>query len=213
MPYTLYETPDEEKKKEKPETSIVEGTVINDCDPAQQGKVLVRIASLDQEVWARISAPGAGSGAGFYYNPRVDDEVLVALSGTNPVNSYIIGGMWNTKDSPPISSPLDVTTKRVIKTGLKDIPGHQIEFDDGIGQSITINTTTDQKITMDPFKIELTNKAGTLKITMDNKAQKITIQAVDIELAAIKGITLKAAKIDINAIGPTTITGKPVAIN
>lgn len=215
MPYTLYESPGEENKKEKLETNIVEGTVVNDCDPARQGKVLVRIPSLEQEVWARISSPGAGSGAGLFYNPRVDDEVLVAISGSNPVNAYIMGGMWNTKDTPPVSNPLEVTTKRVIKTGLKNTPGHQVEFDDGPGQSITITTTTDQKITLDPFKIELANKAGTLKITMDNKAQKITIQAIDIELTAVKNITLKAATINVGntTTGNTTIKGLRVDIN
>lgn len=215
MPFTLYESGGDETKKENEVTNIVEGTVVDDCDLVQQGKVLVRIPSLDQEVWARISSPGAGSGAGFFYNPRVDDEVLVAISGKNPVNAYIIGGMWNTKDTPPVDNPLELTTKRVIKTGLKDTPGHRIEFDDGVGQSITITTTTDQKIKLDPYTIEMTNKAGTVKITMDNKAQKITIQAVDLELSAVKSITLKATSIEIGdpKTVKTSIQGKLVAIN
>ena len=215
MPFTLYESSGDEQNKENQVTNIVEGTVVHDCDILQQGKVLVRIPSLEQEVWARISSPGAGSGAGFFYNPRIDDEVLVAISGKNPVNAYIIGGMWNTKDTPPVDNPLELTTKRVIKTGLKDTPGHRIEFDDGVGQSITITTTTDQKITMDPFTIEMTNKAGTVKITMDNKSQKITIQAVDLELSAVKSITLKAMTINIGdtTTARTTIKGTQVAIN
>lgn len=217
MAYTIFETPGEDKKKDKGEIQVVEGTVVNDCDLLRQGKVLVRIPSLDQEVWARLSSPGAGSGAGFLYTPRVDDEVLVALSGSNPVNAYIIGGMWNTSDTPPVSNPLEVTTKRVIKTGLKDSPlAHQIEFDDGPGQSIVIQTSTDQTITLDPFKIELTNKAGTIKITMDNKTQKITIQAIDIELNAVKSISLKAAQINIGETPRTVktdIKGLRVDIN
>ena len=215
MPITLYESDGGEKKAEKPETSIVEGVVVDSCDLTRQGKVLVRIPSLEQEVWARLAAPGGGSGAGLYYNPRVDDEVLVALNGKNPTNSYILGGMWNTQDTPPVSNPVELTTKRVIKTGLKGTPGHQIEFDDGPAQSITIQTTTQQKIVMDPFKIELSNKTGTLTITMDNKAQKITIKAVDIELSAVKGITLKAPTIDVgdSTTGHTTIKGLKVDIN
>lgn len=217
MPIALYESGgSEEKKTQKPETSIIDGVVVNNCDVTRQGKVLVRIPSLEQEVWARLASPGAGPGAGLYYTPRVDDEVLVALSGTNPTNAYIIGGMWNTKDTPPVSNPMELTTKRIIKTGIKEGLGHEVEFDDGPGQSITIKTTTEQKITLDPFKIELTNKAGTLKITMDNKAQKITIQAVDIELSAVNSIKLKAATINIGEMpltGNTTIKGLRVDIN
>ncbi len=218
MPITLYESgAKDEKKKDKPETSILEGTVVNNCDPAMQGKVLVRVASINQEVWARLSSTGAGSGAGFFYTPRVDDEVLVALSGNDPVNAYIIGGLWNTQDSPPVSDPLEVMSKRVIKTGLAGGQGHKIEFDDGTGQSIVITTLTGQKITMDPFKIEMTNLAGTLKITMDNKTQSITLTApVEIKLDAKVKITLSAATIkigDMATTGMTTIQGGQVMIN
>jgi uncharacterized protein involved in type VI secretion and phage assembly len=217
MPNTLYESAGDEEKTETAQAHIVEGTVVQDQDLLMQGKVLVRIPSLDQEVWARLAAVGAGPDAGFYYTPRVKDEVLVALSGSNPGNAYIIGGLWSTKDSPPVSNPLEVTTKRIIKTGLKDAPvAHQIEFDDGVGQSITIQTSTDQKITLDPFKIEITNKAGTLTITMDNKTQKITLQAIDIELSAVKSISLKASQIKIGETPRTVntaIKGARVDIN
>ncbi len=63
----------------------------------------------------------------------------------------------------------------MIKTGLKGGVGHEVEFDD-VKQSITIESTTKQQVTIDPTKIELTNTAGTLSITLDNKTQTVTDQ-------------------------------------
>lgn len=215
MAITLYES-GEKKKSGRPETSVVTGKVVNNCDLIAQGKVLVRIPSLDQEVWARLSSIGAGSGAGVFYVPRADDEVLVALSDNDPVDAYIIGGLWSTKDGPPVSNPLETTTKRVIKTGIAGGVGHEVEFDDGPGQSIVISTSTKQKITIDPFKIELSNLAGSVKITLDNKAQSISIQALNsIELTAAS-IKLNGVSIDVGDIvktAKTTIKGKQVLIN
>jgi uncharacterized protein involved in type VI secretion and phage assembly len=217
MPITLYESgAKEEKKSNKSSYSITTGQVSNNFDCINQGKILVRIPSLDQEVWARLASLGAGSGAGFFYVPRVDDEVLIALNGNDPDDAFVIGGLWNTQDSPPVSNPLESTTKRVIKTGLKAGIGHEVEFDDGPGQSITITTTTKQKITIDPLKIELSNTAGTLKITLDNKKQSIAIDAaLSIELTAVKGIKLSAMEIEIGDIktGKVTIKGGLVLIN
>jgi hypothetical protein len=217
MPITLFETDTKDgKKSQKAGSSIATGTVINNCDLINQGKVLVRIPSLDQEVWARLSSPGAGSGAGMFYVPRPDDEVLVALNDNDPADAFVLGGLWNTQDSPPVG-PLEATTKRVIKTGLAAGIGHEVEFDDGPGQSISITTTTKQKIIIDPFKIELSNTAGTLKITLDNKKQSIAIEAaLDIELTALKSIKLSAASIEIGDLlktGQVVIQGKQVRIN
>jgi uncharacterized protein involved in type VI secretion and phage assembly len=217
MPTTLYES-GEERKTDKEKTSVVAGTVINNCDRITQGKVLVRIPSLDQEVWARLTAPGASSGAGFLYVPRPDDEVLVVLSGDEPVDAYIIGGLWNTQDSPPVSNPInpiETTTKRVIKTGLKAGSGHVVEFDDGPGQSITITTSTQQKITINPSEIELSNTGGTLKLTLDNKRQTVSIDAPIIEITAKGILKLNGKNIQIGSSETlaTVIKGMQVFIN
>ena len=222
MPITLYESGAKEKTKQSAASGgVYVGTVVNNCDPARQGKVLVRIPVLDQEIWARMAGIGGGPDAGFFYTPRVDDEVLVGLNQNDPNDGFILGGLWNTQDSPPVSSPLEVTTKRTIKTGLKAGTGHEVEFDDGPGQSVTITTSTKQKITMDLKKIELSNAAGTVKITMDTVQQSVTIEAVNtIELKAMQ-IKLNATTIDVqakgtiglNATGACTISGKLVKIN
>jgi len=219
MPYTLYDSAAAEKKQAKGllPTSIAPGTVKNNCDLIRQGKVLVRIPSLDQEVWARLTATGAGKGTGHFHTPNVDDEVLVALVHSDPVDAYIIGGMWSTKVEPPVDPiPTDVVSKRIIRTGLNDKVGHQIEFDDLL-QSITITSSppaAEQKIKMDPTGISLENKTGTVKISMSNATQMITVEAVTgIQLKSKGLIKIEGSMITMEATGPCVISGKPVKIN
>jgi uncharacterized protein involved in type VI secretion and phage assembly len=217
MPYTLYESAAKDKKKsEKLESSILEGTVVNNCDILKQGKVLVRIPSIGQEVWARLSGPGGGSDGGMFYTPNPDTEVLVGFSGNDLESAYILNGLWNTEDSPPIDNPVtDVPTKRVIKTGLKGGIGHTLEFDDGVNQSVTITTSTKQKIVLDTEKIQLSTTGGTVSITLDLKTQKVSIQAPQIEIGGTKTASLKlsAGKVEITGTATTTIKGGVVNIN
>lgn len=225
MPYTLYDSAVGSSEKPRKATSgIVAGTVINNCDLINQGKVLVRIPSMDQEVWARISAAGAGSGTGFLFVPNPNDEVLVAVSDDGSVDAYIVGGVWSTSQGPPVATGPEAVYKRVFKTGTKvtgDAPmigGHELEFDDML-QSITIRSSgltpaDKQVITMDPTGIELKNEAGTIRIRMDSLGQSITIEALkSIELKAAAEIKLQAAKIDISGTALTSVSGGIVKIN
>jgi hypothetical protein len=113
----------------------------------------------------------------------------------------------------------EALVKRVIKTGAVPGVGHEVEFDD-LAQSITITTTTKQKIKMDPKSIVLTNLAGSVEINMDNLSQTITI-------TALKKIGLKAAEVSIEGVmvsisggvvtidskGPCAVTGLPIKLN
>ena len=129
MPISLFDSADKPEKKKGTGYSVVPGKVVNNCDLANQGKVLVRIPSLDQEVWARQSGPGGGSGAGVYYCPRIDDEVLLGFNENEPTDAVVIAGLWSTQDKPPADDPVTSTTKRKIVTGLKAGVGHEVEFD------------------------------------------------------------------------------------
>ena len=222
MAVTLFERGVAEEKKQPTLTSILAGTVVNDCDLVMQGKVLVRIPSLDLEVPARLTGPGGGSGAGLFYSPRKGDEVLIALSQNDPVDAYVIGGLWGTSDPPPVKTPIDPQTKRVLKTGLKRGLGHEVEFDDLL-HTITITSSTGQSIVIDPGKIEIRVGKGPLvqSITLDLKQQKISISGGNIEIAALGNLTLSGANVSIdsktavsiNAGAVCTIRGATVKIN
>jgi len=203
--------------------AIAPGTVKNNLDAMSEGRVQVHIpAAPDFDPWARLPAVGGGSGRGFCWIPQIDDEVLVAFAQNDPSAAYVLGGLWSTKDRPPLSIPTDFLSKRTIMTGISDAPGHKVEFDDLL-QSITITSSTSQKVTIDPLKIELTNMAGTLAITMDNTSQSITIKAaakltLDAPMIAIGGETtqqvqLQGTTIGLQATGPCTVTGLPIKLN
>ena len=200
--------------------AIAPGIVKENIDILSLGRVKVTIPSRPAfEVWARVSSIGASGSRGFIWIPEVDDEVLVAFAENDLGTAFILGGLWSAMKRPPLSLPTDFLIKKVIKTGKTEALGHQIEFDDAL-QSISIKTSTDQKITLDPKKIELTNLAGTVSITLDNTSQavkisavnKIELQAISIELKATK-IDMSAANVSITSTGPCSVTGLPIKLN
>jgi uncharacterized protein involved in type VI secretion and phage assembly len=180
------------------EGGLVIGTVVNNVDSVLQGKVLVRLPSLGIDVWARLVAPGAGGNAGLFYVPRIDDEVLVAMAQDSPDDAFVLGGLWNSQDGPPVEDALEAPVKRVFKTGLTPETGHKVVFDD-LDQSIEITSFTEQKITIDTEKIELENTAGTLTISLDNGSQTIKISGVNVEIEATASLKLKGGTVSVEA--------------
>ncbi|SRR5713101_4048464 len=191
--------------------SIAPGVVKNNINLLSEGKVQVKIPSLPEfEPWARMASVGAGSGRGFVWIPQIDDEVLVAFNKNDNADAYIIGGLWSLMNLPPITDPLEFVTKRTIKTGVKDSPlAHEIEIDD-LKQSITITTSTKQRITMDTKQISIETTEGLLKITMAiaDVPPSISIESKgDISLSAPLGkISLDAMEVEISGELSTDIS-------
>jgi uncharacterized protein involved in type VI secretion and phage assembly len=197
--------------------SIAPGVVTNNLDTLGQGRVVVRIPIISEEVWARLVGVGAGSERGFLFVPQIQDEVLVAFNQDDPNDAYVLGGLWNlTQNRIPQTTGAEAIVKRTLKTGLIGGLGHTLEFDDAL-QSITISSSTGQEITLDPLKIELKNTAGTLKITMDNTQQKISIEAPQIEIGGGTTVSIKlsAANIEVGSGSTisTSVQGGLVRIN
>ena len=160
--------------------------VINNVDVTGLGRVQVQLPWLPGvEPWARVAVLSAGMDRGTWFIPQVGDEVLVAFNHGDVREPYVIGSLWNALDRPPALAPTDSVTKRIIRTPL----GHEVEFDD-LTQSITVTSTTQQKVTIDPLKIEISTTAGTATVTLD------TLGSVTIEAAL--SITLKAPSITID---------------
>jgi uncharacterized protein involved in type VI secretion and phage assembly len=200
--------------------AIAPGVVVNNLDFIGEGRVQVKIPARPSfEPWARLPSIGGSSGRGFMWVPQINDEVLVAFADNDTSSAYILGGLWCTMNPPPLPLFADALTKRVIKTGLTEALGHKIEFDDAL-QSITITTSTEQKISMKPESIELTNLAGTVSIKLDNVEEAVTITALNkIELSAIQismsatTIDMSGTEISISAAGPCAVKGLPIQLN
>src|SRR4051812_37626671 len=153
-------------------TGVYVATVSDNLDLTSLGRVQLEIPALpDVRPWARVAAPFAGDGSGFYAIPQVGDEVLVAFEGGDVDHPYVIGSLWSTSASPPADIPTDATNKRIIKTPA----GHVIELDD-LQQTVTVKTSTDQQIKLAPDSIELSAGKGAAKATLETSGS-ITLDA------------------------------------
>lgn len=190
--------------------SISPATVIDNINVLSEGRVQVHIPTLPSlDPWARVAAVGGGSGRGFCWIPQVDDEVLIAFNQNDERDAYILGGLWSMSKRPPITDPLTILSKRLIKTGMKDSPLAQtIELDDA-KQSVTITTSVGHSVTMSLTQIELSAQNGLMKITMDiGPPPSITIQnpTGDINLKAPTGtISLQGATVNVTGTTATNI--------
>lgn len=174
---------------------VVIAEVINNLDATNNARVQLRLPWLPgYEPWARLAVLSGGKERGTYFVPQVGDEVLVAFNHGDIREPFVIGSLWNQMDPPPATLQTDPVSKRIIRTPL----GHVVEFDD-LTQSITITTTTQQKIVMAPEKIALETTSGTAKVTLDT-AGSITIQAAT-------GIELKASSIKLDASANLELKG------
>jgi phage baseplate assembly protein V len=207
VPFRLYDSGESEPAKQPGASSVVVGTVSNNCDLVLQGKVQVYLPVIGDTVWARMATIGGGDGCGFWWVPNPDDEVIVALNQNDHTDAVILGGMYSTKNTPPEVNQTDAQTKRVLKTGLSKAGGHKVEFDDA-QQAINIVSSTQQKITIDTTKIEVANSAGTLKITLDNASQTVTVAGVKVKIEGAASLTMEAPSIDIKSEGPINIASK-----
>ena len=209
MPTLFDRDTDNEAEDRHARVNVAVGIVTENFDLVMEGKVKVRIPAIDEEVWARLAGPGGGAGAGFFYVPRVDDEVLLVFANGDPMDPFIVGGLWNDRDSIPVSDPVNAQSTRILRTGLSQGTGHEIEMDDLL-QSVTIKTSTSQKITMDPTTIELTNMAGTTTITLDNTSQSISIKALKSISLEAPQISIKGATVEIEGTGTATLKSSGV---
>jgi uncharacterized protein involved in type VI secretion and phage assembly len=135
------------------------GIVTDNKDPSKLGRVKIKIPILSEQdttYWCPIIMIGAGKNRGWFFIPEKDDEVLVMFEHGDLNRPLIVGALWNGKDKPPDKNP-GGNPRRVIKSRA----GNKITFDDDKEQLI----------------IEDGVQKG--RITIDSKANKITIEALD----------------------------------
>lgn len=163
---------------------VVIGVVTNTNDPDKLGRVKLKfpwLSTSDESAWARVAAPMAGQGCGFYFLPDVDDEVLVAFEHGDLHFPFVLGSLWNGKDRPPLDNPDGKNNVRLIKSR----SGHVLRLTDENGKE----------------KIEIVDANGKNSLVLDTASNTITITSgQNIKLSAAKGtITLDAQKIDIKS--------------
>ena len=83
--------------------SVVIGIVTNNNDPEKLGRVQVKLPALVERPgvwWAPSLVPAAGKERGLSMLPVPDEEVLVAFEHGDPSYPYVLGSLFNGKDTP-----------------------------------------------------------------------------------------------------------------
>jgi uncharacterized protein involved in type VI secretion and phage assembly len=193
---------------------VVVGVVTNNQDPESMHRVKVRFPWLSNTVesnWARVAASMAGNGRGTYFLPEVDDEVLVAFEHGCVDHPYVLGCLWNGKDTPPESNDDGENNHRTIKSR----SGHIVRLNDAAGSETIeiIDKSGHNKIVVNTAENSITIEADS-DIKIKSAMGKLTMEANGIEMKSQAGITVQAAlSMDLKANAQVTVKGTMIHLN
>lgn len=138
------------------------GTVENNIDPMQLGRIQVSVPSVLGEgrmSWAMPCVPYAGPGVGFFAIPPTGANVWVEFEGGDLDYPIWSGCFWGIGEVPAMPA---IAEMKVLKTDMGTITINDLP---GVG-GITIETTTGMKIEINAIGIEITNgQGGSIKLT------------------------------------------------
>ena len=169
------------------------------------------LSDEDESNWARVAAPMAGKGRGFYFLPEVEDEVLVAFEQGDVRFPYVVGSLWNGKDAPPADNDDGKNNVRVLKSR----SGHVVRLTDEDGKEMIeiIDKSAKNSIVFDTSKNTITITADK-DIVLKAGNGKIQFESQNIEFKASAGIKYTSdASMEIKASGQLKIQGATVEIN
>ncbi len=190
---------------------VVVGLVTNSKDPEDRGRVKVKFPWLSDEVesdWARVVGIGAGPDRGFYCLPEVNDEVLVGFEHGDPGRPYVIGGLWNGMDKPPLPASKALENGAVSQRVFTTRAGHKLTFIDGQGKGVQLETSNGNKLTLDEEerRIILQTPGGQV-LTLDDSKNEVSLESTS-------NLTLKSrANISIEANGTLSLKGATFSLN
>jgi uncharacterized protein involved in type VI secretion and phage assembly len=164
-------------------------------DPEGLGRVKIALpwspdtAGARYETWARLATFMAGNNRGSWFIPDVDDEVLIVFEGGDPRRPYVIGSLWNGKDTPPES--MDGAGKNFKKV-LCSRNGVKLTMDDTDGrEQFILETPGGQKLT-------LKDGPGAVEI-VDSNGNSIKLETSGITITASAKVTINASQVAVSA--------------
>lgn len=181
-------------------------------DDSGMGRVKVSYpwhSQPQESYWARVAMPMAGGKRGVYFIPEVQDEVLVAFERGDMRFPYVVGSLWNGKDSSPETNADGKNDIRVLRSR----KGHKLTFNDGSKGLVQLELNDGKKVAIDDDgividdgkgnSVSIQSNGGTISIQaatkLEIKAPQISIQASGtLELKAGPSMTLNAGIININ---------------
>lgn len=195
---------------------LVIGTVLDNDDPEEQGRVKVMfpwLAPSYVSAWARVMQIGAGkAGGGFLWMPEVGDEVLVGFDRGSIDFPYVIGNLYNGIASPlPPPSVAGAVANRRIASRM----AHTIQWNDGPeAMGISIMTAPAESpptsIVLDGDQVKITVNslgqvaiAGVAEVKISSEAQ-LTLDAPVIAIGSADTVSLTLAGTSVSVGGDTT---------
>ncbi len=164
-------------------------------DPDGQGRVKITLpwspdtGGAAYEVWARLATFMAGNNRGSWFIPDVNDEVLVAFEAGDVRRPYVLGAMWNGRDTPPQS--MDGSGNNYLKV-LRSRNGVKLTLDDQDGQEkFIVETPGGQKIT-------LQDGPGSITVE-DSNGNSIKLEAAGVTVTASAKVTINASTVEVSA--------------
>lgn len=164
-------------------------------DPDGQGRVKITLpwspdtGGAAYEVWARLATFMAGNNRGSWFIPDVNDEVLVAFEAGDVRRPYVLGAMWNGRDTPPQS--MDGSGNNYLKV-LRSRNGVKLTLDDQDGQEkFIVETPGGQKIT-------LHDGPGSITVE-DSNGNSIKLEAAGVTVTASAKVTINASTVEVSA--------------
>jgi uncharacterized protein involved in type VI secretion and phage assembly len=224
----------------KPGQTFLVGIVTNNRDPDNLSRVRVRFPTLNPLVngsahesnWARVVSLGAGKQRGMDWLPEINDEVLVGFEHGDIHRPYVMGSVWNGKDTPPepIDQSVDSSGKVRLRT-LKTRTGHQLQFVEEAQQMtkagvelktaaghhlqindtdrcIEIKTVGGHQIRLDDSGscIEIRSAAGHI-FKLDDVARNVSVRSTgSLDLQATTNISIQA-------VGSVSLRGSTIHLN
>lgn len=177
--------------------------VTDNRDPDGQGRIQIKLPWAPDtgdgayEAWARLATMMAGNNRGTWFIPEVNDEVLVAFEGGNPRRPYVVGALWNGKDSPPTS--MDGGGMNNVRM-IRSRNGIKVTLDDTKGQeTLTLETPGGQKLTLKdgPGSVEIDDSNGN-SIQMQSSGITVTTSA-KVTVNAGASVEISAGMVTVNA--------------
>jgi phage protein D len=197
---------------------VVVAQVTDVRDPEEQGRVKVRYPWLSDSYvsdWARTIQPGAGAHRGAVVLPEVNDEVVVAFELGDLRRPYVVGGLWNGVDPPPLGEKLvDASTGGVRRRGFVSKLGHCLVFFDDDSASGIALLSADRGL-----RLALDKTRTTIHVASNGKVEieadgDVTIKAgASLKLQAAAKLELKGAQVSISGDGPVEVKGSPIQLN
>lgn len=171
------------------------GVVTDLEDPEDQNRIRVQLPIIDGEsegVWARMTRPDAGAGdsnpRGIFFNPEIDDEVVVGFFDDDPRDPVILGSLFSSANPSPYDQTADNNEKGIVtRSEMK------LTFDDD-AVTVTIETPNGNKVT-------LSDDEGSIVLEDENRNKiEMTSDGITIESGGDINITTSTGDVNIEGL-------------